>query len=391
MSLFRRYKISHRLWLLITVAVIAISATTATALMQSRAELMAEKSSQTKKLVESAHSILAGFHARAIAGEMDMDAAKAAALKTIENIRFDGGNYYWINDMSATIVMHPIKPALNGKDMSGFEDASGKRIFSEFVSTVKQRGEGSVPYRWPKPGSEEPVAKISYVKGFAPWGWVIGSGIYVDDVDALFWRSALAVSAISVIALLLLLSLSFMIERSICTPLKMTTGALQAIASGNGDLSKRLVQEGNDEVSTLATAFNLFVDNVQRIIIQVETACRQLEDASGELSTVSVESGKRISQQQQETHLVATAVTEMAATVKEIARSAESAAVSASEANQEAIAGNAAMNQTTQAIRLLADEVNEAAEVINQLQAQSENIGSVLDVIRGIAEQTNLL
>jgi len=391
MSLFRRFKISHRLWLLIAVAVIGLSATTLTALIQFRTGLMEEKSAQTKKLVESAHSILASFHARASTGEMEMDAARAAALKTIESIRFDGGNYYWINDMSASIVMHPIKPALNGKDLSGFEDSSGKRIFSEFVKTVKASGEGVVPYLWPKPGSEEPVAKLSYVKGFAPWGWVIGSGIYVDDVDALFWRSASIVGGIALVALMLLLSIAFLIERSICTPLKKTTGALQAIASENGDLSKRLEQEGSDEVSALATAFNLFLDNIQRVIIKVESASRQLEEASGELSAVTGESGKRIGQQQQETQHVATAVTEMAATVKEIARSAEAAAVSASEANQEALTGNAAMDQTTQAIGLLADEVNEAAEVINQLQTQSENIGSVLDVIRGIAEQTNLL
>ncbi|MCP4283693.1 MAG: methyl-accepting chemotaxis protein [Gammaproteobacteria bacterium] len=391
MNLLRSYKISHRLWLLIVVAVIGISATTVSALIQSKAGLMDEKSAQTRKLVESAHSILASFHDRAVAGEIDMESARATALKTIENIRFDGGNYYWINDMNATMVMHPIKPSLNGKDLSNLIDPSGLLLFKEFVKKAKAKGEGNVPYLWPKPGSEEPVAKISYVKAFKPWGWVIGSGIYVDDVDTLFWRSASFLGGIALIALVLLLAISIMIERSICVPLKMTTKALEAIASGDGDLSQRLEQTGKDEVSSLATAFNRFVDNIQGVIIKVESASRQLEGASGELSVVSTNSSERIQRQQQETHQVATAVTEMAATVKEIATSAEGAAASANEANREATAGNAAMDRTTQAIALLADEVNEAAGVINQLQAESENIGSVLDVIRGIAEQTNLL
>jgi len=391
MNILRRYKILHRLWLLIFIAVLGISVTTVVALIQSKNGLMEEKSAQTRKLVESAHSIVASFHDRATAGEMDMESAKAAALKTVENIRFDGGNYYWINDMSATIVMHPIKPALNGKDLSGFEDSSGKRIFSEFVKTVKAKGAGNVPYLWPKPGSDTPVAKVSYVKGFSPWGWVIGSGIYVDDVDAIFWRSASFLGGIAFVALVLLLAIAILIGRSICTPLIKTKEALEAIASGEGDLSKRLQQTGKDEVSSLATAFNQFVDNIQGVISKVESASCQLEDASGELSVVSNASSERIQRQQQETHQVATAVTEMAATVKEIATSAEGSAASATEANREASAGNDAMDRTTQAIALLADEVNEAAGVINQLQTESENIGSVLDVIRGIAEQTNLL
>jgi len=391
MNLLRRYKISHRLWLLIAISVVALATTTTIALMQSRASLMEEKSAQTKKLVESAHSILAGYHKRASAGEMTTEAAQSAALKTIEEIRFDDGNYYWINDFSANIVMHPIKPALNGKDMSSFEDSSGKRIFSEFANVAKSKGEGVVPYLWPKPGSETPIDKVSYVKGFEPWGWVIGSGIYVDDVDAIFWKNAIFNGSMALTAVILLLSISLLIERSICTPLKLTTNALQAIADGDGDLSQRLAQQGKDEVSALSRAFNEFIDNIQQVIIKVETASRQLDEAADELKADTDENSKRISQQQQETQQVATAVTEMAATVKEIARSAESAAVSASDANQEANAGNASMGLTTQAIGQLANEVNEAAEVINQLQAQSENIGSVLDVIRGIAEQTNLL
>ena len=114
-------------------------------------------------------------------------------------------------------------------------------IFSEFVKVVKTSGEGIVPsLAQARIGTT--IARSPMSKGSLLWGWVIGSGIYVDDVDALFWRSASMVGGIAFVALLLLLSVAFLIERSICTPLKMTTGALQDIASGNGDLSKRLEQ-----------------------------------------------------------------------------------------------------------------------------------------------------
>jgi methyl-accepting chemotaxis protein len=391
MKLLRNICISHRLWILIALAFIGICATTTAALVESRSTLMAEKTAQTRKLVEAAHSIMADFHRTASAGEMEMGAARDAALKTLQAIRFDGGNYFWVNDMDVNMVMHPIKPKLNGKNLATFEDPAGKRLFSEFVSVVKRSGEGSVPYLWPKPGQEEPVAKVSYVKGFEPWGWVVGSGIYVDDVNAAFWQSMQTPGAISLGVLLLMLGGYTLISRSINLPLRETLVALDSIATGDGDLSRRLDPQGRDEVSEIAGAFNRFADNIEQLVSKVKTGCGQLAGAVGNLSSVAETGRVQMDRQQSETQQVATAITEMVSTVQEIARSAEGAASSAAEADREAQAGMRTMEQTTGAIEALAKEVSEAAEVINRLQSESDSIGSVLDVIRGIAEQTNLL
>lgn len=391
MNTLRRLNITHRLWILISLSVLGITLIAGFSLFQYRASLMEEKVSQTRALTETAHSIVADFHNRFRNGELDEAAAQQGAITSIRSLRYEGGNYFWINDMNAVTLMHPIKPSLEGKDLTELKDANGTAIFVEFVNKVKQQGEGTVPYLWPKPGSDKPEQKISYIKGFAPWGWVIGTGIYVDDVETAFWKNATTLAGIVGAALLLLITASVVIGRSVCTPVRLTTQAMHNIAAGDGDLTQRLDSSGNDEVARLAAAFNEFAIKVQNTIAQVSNATNQIATSADELSAITAQSHQGMDQQRNETHQVATAVTEMAATVHEIAQNAEKTASSAREANREANAGRSVVDEASQAIHRLAGEVETASNVINRLESESEAIGSVLDVIRGIAEQTNLL
>ncbi|MCU7814195.1 MAG: methyl-accepting chemotaxis protein [Candidatus Thiodiazotropha sp. (ex Rostrolucina anterorostrata)] len=391
MQFLRKFKITHRLWLLIVLASIGIMAVTIASLFQTHTGLMAEKSVQTRHLVETAHSILSNFHALSEQGKMDVSTAKKSALQSISTLRYDESNYFWINDMHPKMVMHPIKPKLNGKDLSKFEDPSGKKLFVAFVDKVKAEGAGNVPYLWPKPGAEEPVPKISYVKGFKPWGWIIGSGIYVDDVDTIFWQNAAKLGMVVILILIPFLIISPLIGRSVCSPLQATINAMDNIAQGEGDLTQRMNTTGNDEIARLAEVFNLFIVKIQQTMAQVEDAGDQLSQSSNELVEITTEDNRNIEQQYKKTQQVATAVTAMSTTVREIAQSADGAAAAAQDAGAEAESGMRIMRQTTDVINTLAGEVENAGNVINELEQESKNIGSVLDVIRGIAEQTNLL
>ncbi len=391
MKILRNYKIKLRLWFLTILALVGVLVVAWISLAMFHSALLVEKEHQTRKLVESAHSILVEQYELFTKGEMDEASAKASALEIIKAIRYDGSNYYWINDMDPKMVMHPIKPALDGKDLSGFKDPAGKKLFVEFVNTVKKDGAGFVPYLWPKPGSDQPVEKLSYVKGFKPWGWIIGSGIYIDDVEAAFQKKFLTLGITVVCLMALLAGLSFAITRSIISPLHTTTIAMDNISQGEGDLTARLDNSGNDELSELSQAFNRYTEKIHDIVRRVQEATGELTSSSDELNKVSSETNDSMIQQRGETQQAATAVTEMASTVKEIAKSSESAAVSAKEADNEAIEGKNVIGEATKTINKLASEVEQSAEVINRLENESEAIGSVLDVIRGIAEQTNLL
>ena len=389
--MMRNLKINVRLWLLTILALAGVIVVTMISLNMFNSKMLQEKEQQTRKLVEVAHSILVVHKGLVEKGKLDEAAAKSAALNIIKTLRYDGSNYFWINDMHPKMVMHPIKPALEGKDLSNLKDPDGKKLFVEFVNTVKESGSGMVPYLWPKPGSDDPVQKISYVKGFAAWGWVVGSGVYIDDVEEAFYKELITLGTTVVVILVLLAALSFIITTSIISPLRKTTLAMNDISQGDGDLTARLDVAGNDEVSKLSVAFNRYTEKIQNIIRQVGNATGELTSSSAELHSVSDETNSGMMMQHNETQQAATAVTQMASTVKEIAKSSEAAAKAANDADKEAISGKNIVGEAAETINMLASEVEQSAEVINRLESESEAIGSVLDVIRGIAEQTNLL
>ncbi len=394
MKAMRNIKINIRLWLQTILALVGVFVVTAISLSMFHSTLMQEKEQQTRKLVESAHSILVAQHGMIAQGTMDEAAAKASALEIIKDLRYDETNYFWINDMHPTMVMHPIKPALDGKDLSDIKDPNGKKLFVAFAEMVKENGKGFVPYLWPNPKSDnpdKPVAKLSYVMGFKPWGWVIGSGIYIDDVESAFQKQLVAMGTAVISILALLAGLSFIIIRSILIPLHNTTAAMDDISQGEGDLTARLDSSGKDELSVLSIAFNRYTEKIQGIIRQVKDTTGALTASANELNSISTETNSSMMQQRSETQQAATAVTEMASTVQEIAKSSEAAALSASEADKEAVAGKVIVGQAAETINKLAAEVEQSAQVINRLENDSDAIGSVLDVIRGIAEQTNLL
>ncbi|MBK1720202.1 methyl-accepting chemotaxis protein [Thiocystis violacea] len=221
--------------------------------------------------------------------------------------------------------------------------------------------------------------------------WSIGMALPLRNVlagtDALIRDLVL----IGLAGLGLLIGVIVALSRGVSRPLRGVVSALRDIASGEGDLTRRLPVDGTDEIALLATNFNAFVGKIQALIGQVSGATAQLAAAAEQLSMTSEGAREQVQHQQAETDQVATAMNEMTATVQEIARHANDAARAAREADQESRQGTGVVRETIAAIEALAHEVESATEVIHRLEVDSDQIGKVLDVIRGIAEQTNLL
>src|SRR5260370_24927275 len=182
--------------------------------------LKQQKQIELKHLAELALGIVKEEHAASQKGDIAVADAQKRAMTRVAALRYGNNDYFWINDMQPRMVMHPMKPELNGSDLSANKDPYGKALFIDFVNVVRKDGAGFVPYEWPKPGFERPQPKLSYVVGFAPWNWVIGTGVYIDDLDAQTWASTQRALLAGALVLLIALAGSGVVALRLPRPLK---------------------------------------------------------------------------------------------------------------------------------------------------------------------------
>ncbi|ALI04304.1 methyl-accepting chemotaxis protein II [Pseudomonas sp. FW306-02-F02-AA] len=391
MNSLRSVSISRRLWLILIVAVLMLLTLGVLMLKQIHDDLYQAKAQKTQHVVQTASGILAYYHDLETTGTLTREAAQKQALSVVRGLRYDQNDYFWINDLTPVMVMHPTNPKLEGQNLSTIKDPDGFALFNEMVVIAKAKGAGMVDYRWPKPGASTPVQKTSYVKLFEPWGWVIGSGVYIDDMQAEFyaqmWQTSLVGLAIAVLMALLVI----LIARSIVRPLQETVNAMANIASGESDLTRSLDTHGQDEVTELAQHFNAFTEKLRRVITQLQLSASALGQSSSDLGNDAAQAQVRSQQQSQQMELVATAINEVTYGVQDVARNAEHAASEMRDAQAQAQQGQVNIDGSLQQIDQLSSTIDQAVEVIRTLATESTQIGSVLEVIRSIAEQTNLL
>ncbi|MBE0584150.1 MAG: methyl-accepting chemotaxis protein, partial [Desulfofustis sp.] len=248
------------------------------------------------------------------------------AKEQIGKLRFgaDNDDYFFILDTDAKMVMHPINPALDGEDLNNHQDPDGTFLFREMVSVARQQGEGFVSYRWPKPGEQEPVPKQSFVKLFEEWGWIVGTGIYVDDINKAMsaqqqdvsaavnrqrsWIMAASVLMIAVVSLVM-----FFVAATISRPIRTAAEMLKDIAEGEGDLTRRLLVTTKDELADMARWFNTFVEKLQNIIAVIARDAKEIRGSAGQLSEISASMAEAAGSTSAKSETVAAAVEEMSA------------------------------------------------------------------------------
>jgi len=392
MSILRRFSISSRLWLILIIAICMYVVLGGLAMKQNHEDLVFAKEIKTQHLVESTIGILEFFHSQEQSGQLSQQQAQTQAMGAVQKLRYGRNDYFWINDLQPVMLMHAMNPALDGKDLSGYKDPDGKEIFNEFVRIAKSpEGAGFFNYSWPMPGATNPVDKVSYVQQFKPWGWVVGTGVYLDDIQTEFRAKAIRNSLIRLGAIIIMAFLVVGIIRSITRPLRNVVSALKNIASGDGDLTQELVCDSNDEIGELSTNFNEFTSKLRGMMRQLLDSANTLQLSAGELDKAANETLHVSQRQMQETEQIATSMNEVTYAVQEVARNAEQAATEVSSATQQAETGQLSIHNNLQQNDLLSSTITHAVSVISSLAEESTKIGSVLEVINTIAEQTNLL
>ncbi|VVP19996.1 methyl-accepting chemotaxis protein [Pseudomonas fluorescens] len=386
----RNIPISRRLWLILLTSFLMLLILAGLMLKQSYDDLYAAKALKTRHVVETASGVLRHFQDLEGHGLLTREQAQQQASAVIRDLRYDHEDYFWIEDLDTRMVMHP-NAKLEGKRMAGTLDPDGKALFDEMVAVAVREGSGLVRYRWPKQGSDVPVEKVSYVELSKPWGWIVGSGIYIDDVQVEFRRQLIQAFIILLTISLLLSALILLIARSIAAPLTQVVNAMENIASGEADLTRNLDSRWRDELTALSSHFNAFTSKLRAVIGQSMQTAGSLDAASQSLGEIASDSQRHSQQQSQQMELVAAAIHEVSYAVQEVAKNAEHAANEVRQADEQARQGQHNIDSSLRQIDQLSETIGQAVEVIQSLAQESTQIGSVLEVIRAIAEQTNLL
>ncbi len=379
--------------MLTTAVTIVASCILATVLLYNQwQQLLADRQERVRNLVEVVHSIAVRYEKMARSGGLPAEEAKKAAIAAMADLRYDNDNYFWINDMTPTMVMHPFKPELNGKSMAELKDPAGKALFVEFTKVVKSQGAGFVDYLWPKPGRQEPVAKLSYVKGFEPWGWIIGSGIYIDDMDAVFRGMALRfIGWGSLIGGFIVVSL-FLLSRNILNTLggepQYAAAITREIAAG--DLTTEVACAPGDDGSLLA-AIRDMQQTLRTIIGTIVGNAREVAAAADQLLRASEEVSARANAQSEAASSMAASVEEMAVSIDQVRDNATEAHGIARDAGNLSEDGAAVIHGAATEMKKISDAVQSSSEIVEDLGRQSDQITSIVNTIKDIADQTNLL
>jgi methyl-accepting chemotaxis protein len=405
-------RIRLRLVVMVAISLAGMAILAPIALFTMRAQMTADRQAKTQQMVDVGFGILSYFHKLEAEGKLKPDEAQRAAIQELRSLRYDKVEYFWVNDMSPTMIMHPIKPELEGKQLGDMKDPNGNRLFQGFVDVVTAQGAGFYSYLWPKPGFDQPVSKISYVRGFAPWGWIIGTGIYLDDVDAAFRQTGRMFALVCLGVFAAALTSAFFIGRGVTRPLTAIANLTDRLASGDNDFEVPYTTR-TDEVGGLAKSLQIFKDNAAAMLemhaeqlklkssADTEKRGAMLELASkfeasvqavvsdvireaSEMQDVAQGMSHTASQASARSNTVAAASDEASQNVQTVAAAAEQLSASISEISQR-------VGQAAQIADKAAADGQRTNETVQGLSVAAHKIGNVVELINTIASQTNLL
>jgi methyl-accepting chemotaxis protein len=384
--------LKSKIRIIVAVAALGLLALAGMWVNSERLNLLSDRMQSTRNLVNVPYSVLVEQHRLESEGKITRDQAQQNALAVIRSMRYEDNNYFWINDLHPTMVMHPMKPALNGKDLTNFKDPTGRAVFVEFANAASRTPGGDfVFYQWPKPGLDKPVEKLSFVREFEPWGWVVGSGVYIQDVNAAWLANGKVAAGFGLACLIVLFIVSGRVSSSIAQRLGDVTSRMKDVAEGEGDLTQRIEINSKDEIAELGKWFNIFMDKLEKLVLQVADNTHRLASASEAISATTRRHAQGAEAQTNQTNQVATAIQGMSVTVQRVSENSNVAAGASRKAAEAARQGGKVVEETLAGMRAIASSVGETATKVQELGKRSAEIGQISGVIDDIADQTNLL
>ncbi|MEZ8578170.1 methyl-accepting chemotaxis protein [Vibrio splendidus] len=385
-------KLKTQAYLLSGIILIALLALTATGLWTLRVASNMDNKARVTELFKSAYSILTEVEKMAIDGTLEEQQAKQLATRLLRNNIYKDNEYVYVADENMTFVATPLDPQLHGTSFNDFKDGDGNSVGQLIQRVLGNRTGQIIEYTWTQKLPDGTIEeKLSIAEKTPHWGWVVGTGIGFNEVNARFWSTAQwQLFLCVVIAGLILSSLIVSIKRMLTLlggEPKDVREAVQAVAQGriqtyfetqaiNGSIY-HAVQQMSKSLAEL-------VSNLNASMLALRGELQRVEDRAGAIAQLT-------ETQQQSTEMIATAMTEMASSANNVADSAGDTARNTDEADKQSQHTQQLIHNTVDNIQGLAGQLGTASEAVANLDSDVHNIVKVLDVIGDIAEQTNLL
>ncbi|WP_345792628.1 methyl-accepting chemotaxis protein [Thauera sp. JM12B12] len=388
-------KFKSKIILLVTATFIGLAIGAITDAASLRQDLMDARKLQVRSIVESAVQVAAALHGRVQAGGLSDEDARARAAQAIRDMRYGGSDgkseYLYIYQADGTTVMHPIRSEWNGRNVvDQVRDGKGRYTLKDILALASASGAGFVDTAFPRPGTTEPVDKLQYVASFGPWNWVIGTGVYVDDVDQAYWSSIGTRLSINLAIMLAIVALGVLIARSV---LRQVGGepadAVRVMKrAAAGDLTVDIPQSAAGsllgELAQMLRGIRQMVGDISTKSDIVRRTAEGISVASGEVATAS-------HRQADSASAMAAAVEQLTVSINQISESAHDTEQYSSSAATLAASGETRVAQAANEMALIAQQTSSAAEAIRSLESRANEISTIANVIKEIAAQTNLL
>ncbi|KIL98777.1 hypothetical protein CCC_02227 [Paramagnetospirillum magnetotacticum MS-1] len=406
------WRFRAKILLIVVLSLLGMATIIAVNLANLHDELMTARKVKTQHVVETAHSVISHYVKLAKSGQMTTEAAQAAAIDAIKNMRYSGTEYFWINSLAGKMVVHPIRPDMQGQDLMGLKDPAGKNFFASMIEVVNKDKAGFVDYLWPKPGFDKPVPKLSYVKGIDEWAWLVGSGIYIDDVDTAFRAEVVQIGGIVAGVVFIVLLVSWWIGKNVVDGMHNVTGGIRKLAEGDTAVEIRGADRG-DEIGDLVRAAEIFREHsltMERMSAERAENRRQAEvERRSTLSGLADELERGVKSTvvmvSDSANRMQTTANGMAGSIDHASRESQAVAAAAQQTSSNVETVAAAAEELSSSIRGIGAQVMESAHiakeavdaanrtdsVVRGLSEAADRIGEVVRLINDIAGQTNLL
>jgi methyl-accepting chemotaxis protein len=370
--------LNRKLWLSLALVWLGLLGVGLWSAIETRGTMLAERKAGMANLVEAAQGVVNGYYALSQNGKMSEADAQREALARLATMRYGESGYLFVMDSKPVVLMHPTLPQMTGKPVGDFKDPDGKLLYVAIVDAAKASGRGFAQYRGRLPHSETAVPKVSYVVRFAPWDWNITSGVFIKDIDTVYYQTLLGHLAVVLVIGALISLAMVLIIRNVRASLggEPEQAARLAAHIAQGDLTQAVAVRPHDKTSMMA-AMHEMQSRLQRTIGEIRSSAESIASATQQIAAGNGDLSQRTEQQAASLQETAASMEELTATVKQNADNARQASGLAHNASEIATRGN--------------DVVSRVIDTMGEINESSRQIADIIGVIEGIAFQTNIL